>query len=226
MLLAGPVLLAGDVRLAALARPVALLVALLAALLVALFAVPLATADFAPVDFLDAVGVARTVLVVDLAAAVLLAVPFAAAVFAGALFAVLDRAADVLAGDVLAGEVAADLAVDLAAADFLVAVAEEDFVAGDRPLVAFAPVPDVDFAVAAATLGSFFAPLTTSLNPVPARNAGTAVAFTFTAAPVAGLRAVRALRARFSNTPKPVMATRSPRATERTMMSTTWSTAC
>jgi hypothetical protein len=78
---------------------------------------------------------------------------------------------------------------------------------------------------AEATLGSFFAPLTTSLNVVPARNAGTVVFLTFTVSPVRGLRAVRAARARFSNTPKPVMLTFSPLLTVRTITSTRPSTA-
>src|SRR3712207_8196647 len=42
-----------------------------------------------------------------------------------------------------------------------------------------------------------------SLNPAPARNVGTDVFLTFTASPVRGLRAVRAPRTRFSNTPNP-----------------------
>ena len=73
--------------------------------------------------------------------------------------------------------------------------------------------------------GSFFEPLTTSLKWVPARKAGTLVFLTRTASPVRGLRAVRAARARFSNTPKPVMVTFSPLLTVRTMMSTRLSTA-
>src|SRR5262245_23479078 len=77
----------------------------------------------------------------------------------------------------------------------------------------------------AATFGSFFAPLTTSLKVVPARKAGTLVFLTFTVSPVRGLRAVRAARARFSNTPKPVMFTFSPLLTVRTITSTRPSTA-
>ncbi len=74
--------------------------------------------------------------------------------------------------------------------------------------------------------GSFLAPLTTSLNVVPARKAGTLVFFTRTVSPVRGFLAVRAARARFSNTPKPVMLTFSPLWTVRMMMSTRLSTAC
>lgn len=73
--------------------------------------------------------------------------------------------------------------------------------------------------------GSFFEPLTTSLKWVPARKAGTLVFLTRTASPVRGLRAVRAARARFSKTPKPVIVTFSPLLTVRTMMSTRLSTA-
>ena len=72
---------------------------------------------------------------------------------------------------------------------------------------------------------SFFAPLTTSLNCWPGRNFGTEVFLSFTCAPVAGLRAVRAARSTFSKTPKPEMATRSPLATARVMASVTASTA-
>ena len=70
-------------------------------------------------------------------------------------------------------------------------------------------------AAAGATFGSFFEPFTTFLNSWPARNAGTEVFLTRTFSPVAGLRAVRAARSRFSNTPKPVRATFSPFCTVR-----------
>jgi hypothetical protein len=95
----------------------------------------------------------------------------------------------------------------LAAVDFVAAAV--DLVAVDRAGAAFAAV--VVF-LAAATLATL--PLATiSRNAVPGLNAGTDVFFTFTGSPVRGLRAVRALRARFSKTPKPVMATRSPLVT-------------
>ena len=87
--------------------------------------------------------------------------------------------------------------------------------------VAFAVPPAavrvlVVFATAAGTtFGSFFEPFTTFLNSWPARNAGTEVFFTLTFSPVAGLRAVRAARSRFSNTPKPVSPTFSPFCTVR-----------
>ena len=54
---------------------------------------------------------------------------------------------------------------------------------------------------------------TISLKPAPARNAGIAVFFTFTASPVLGLRAIRAARTRFSKTPNPVIETLSPLVT-------------
>ena len=76
-----------------------------------------------------------------------------------------------------------------------------------------------------AAFGSFLAPLTTSLKLWPALNFGTEVFLIFTAAPVRGLRPVRAGRATFSKTPKPVMATRSPDGTARVMVSITASTA-
>ena len=88
-----------------------------------------------------------------------------------------------------------------------------------------AAVPVAERAAEAATFGSFFAPLTTSLKLWPALNFGTDVFLIFTAAPVRGLRPVRAGRATFSKTPKPVMATRSPEATARVTVSMTASTA-
>ena len=57
-------------------------------------------------------------------------------------------------------------------------------------------------------------------------NFGTAVFFAFMRAPVCGLRTQRALRTRFSNEPKPVMATFSPLATSRVIVSSTDSSAC
>jgi len=48
----------------------------------------------------------------------------------------------------------------------------------------------------------------------------------FIRCPVAGLRTQRASRTRFSNEPKPVMATFSPFATSRVMVSSTDSSAC
>src|SRR5690242_19535933 len=61
--------------------------------------------------------------------------------------------------------------------------------------------------------GIFFSPLTTALKSAPARNLGTDDLGTLMVAPVAWLRAVRAGRTAFSNTPNPVIATLSPLAT-------------
>ena len=76
------------------------------------------------------------------------------------------------------------------------------------------------------SLGSFLAPETTALRSAPAVNFGTAVFFAFTRSPVRGLRTQRASRMRFSKDPKPVIATFSPRATSRVMVSSTDSRAC
>jgi hypothetical protein len=76
------------------------------------------------------------------------------------------------------------------------------------------------------SLGSFLAPDTTALRSAPAVNFGTAVFLAFTRSPVRGLRTHRASRTRFSKDPKPVMATFSPRATSRVMVSRTDSSAC
>src|SRR5215472_5021764 len=70
-------------------------------------------------------------------------------------------------------------------------------------------------------LGAF----TMALKSAPARNLGTDVLGTLTAAPVAGLRAVRAARTCFSNTPNPVIETLSPRATVSWIVSSTALTA-
>jgi len=63
--------------------------------------------------------------------------------------------------------------------------------------------------------GNLTVPATTSLKYLPGRNAGTFVFFTFTASPVRGLRAERAARDRFSNTPKPEIDTFRPFCTSR-----------
>src|SRR5690242_12280871 len=78
-------------------------------------------------------------------------------------------------------------------------------------------------AAVVAPLGYFlgFSPLTSALKSAPARNLGTEDFGTSMVAPVAGLRAVRAGRSLFSNTPNPVMATLSPLATADWMVSST-----
>ena len=75
-------------------------------------------------------------------------------------------------------------------------------------------------------MGSFFAPDTTSLSWAPGLKAGTAFFLAFIRAPVEGLRTQRASRTFFSKDPKPVMATFSPLATSRVMVSSTDSSAC
>jgi hypothetical protein len=133
------------------------------------------------------------------------------------------RAGVVFAAAVLAGafRAGAFLAGALAAVFFAVVLAAVFFA-----VVFFAVVvPVADLATETAAFGSFLAPLTTSLKPWPGRNFGTVVFLIFTAAPVRGLRPVRAGRATFSKAPKPVIATFSPDATARVMVSTTASTA-
>ena len=65
-----------------------------------------------------------------------------------------------------------------------------------------------------------------SSGPGPAVNFGTAVFLALIRSPVCGLRTQRASRTRFSKEPKPVMATFSPLATSRVMVSSTDSSAC
>lgn len=84
----------------------------------------------------------------------------------------------------------------------------------------------VAFSTAAiVSLGNFLAPDTTSLSWAPGLKLGTAFFFDFIRAPVAGLRTQRASRTRFSKEPKPVMATFSPLATSRVIVSSTVSSA-
>jgi hypothetical protein len=113
----------------------------------------------------------------------------------------------------------------LVAAVFLATVALVAVVALAAVVVRLAVVAafaGADFAAVALVAGVVFLagaalatfPLATiSRKAVPGRNAGTDVFFTFTVSPVLGLRAVRALRTRFSKEPKPVMATLSPLVT-------------
>ena len=76
------------------------------------------------------------------------------------------------------------------------------------------------------SFGSFLAPETTAFRSAPALNFGTAVFLALMRSPVRGLRTQRASRTRFSKEPKPVMATFSPLATSRVMVSSTDSSAC
>ncbi len=80
-------------------------------------------------------------------------------------------------------------------------------------------------AAATVSLGSFFAPEMTFFRSAPGVNFGTAFFFDFMVWPVCGLRTVRAFRTRFSNEPKPVIATFSPLATSRVIVSRTDSSA-
>src|SRR3546814_17908862 len=85
------------------------------------------------------------------------------------------------------------------------------------------------FAVAVAlvtvSLGSFFAPEITALRSAPGVNFGIAFFLALICSPVRGLRTRRASRLFFSQDPKPVMATFSPLATQRVILSTTDTTA-
>ena len=78
---------------------------------------------------------------------------------------------------------------------------------------------------ASVSFGSFFAPDTTSLSCAPGLKFGTAFFLAFIRWPVEGLRTQRASRTFFSNEPNPVMATFSPLATSRVMVSSTDSSA-
>ena len=80
-------------------------------------------------------------------------------------------------------------------------------------------------AASSVSFGSFFAPDTMFFRSWPAVNLGTWVAFALIRSPVRGLRTMRAFRTRFSNEPKPVIATFSPLATSRLMVSRTDSSA-
>jgi hypothetical protein len=186
----------------------ALLVVLLAALVV--FGAALAVVDLA-VD-----------LVVDLVA--VFGVVFDAALVVLAFVVVFGAVAFVVVLVLLVGAVAFVVRADVVRAVVVprVRLVVVRVVVGR--VVAVFDVPVARFTVVA--LGSFLAPLTTSLNVVPARKAGTLVFFTRTVSPVRGFLAVRAARVRFSNTPKPVMLTFSPLLTVRMMMSTRLSTAC
>jgi len=76
------------------------------------------------------------------------------------------------------------------------------------------------------SLGSFLAPETTFLRSAPAVNFGTEVFLALMRSPVCGLRTQRASRTRFSKEPNPVIATFSPLATSRVIVSSTDSSAC
>ena len=160
----------------------------------------------------------------------------AGAFLAGAFFAVDFLAAAFLAGAFFT----AFLAVDFLAAAFFAGAFFAAFLATFATffaafLTVFLVVVFFAGAAAAATRaagaassvssGSFLAPETMFFRSWPAVNLGTCVAFALIRSPVRGLRTMRALRTRFSNEPKPVMATFSPLATSRLMVSRTDSSA-
>ena len=176
-----------------------------------------------------------------LVAAALVAGAFLAAVFlagAAALVAAALVAGAFLAAVFLAGAAALVAGAFLAAVFFAgAAFFAGAFVAAVLAGAAFLVATPVTAAAAARTLaggfgmvaavsfGSFFAPATTSLSSLPAENFGTDFFLDFIRSPVCGLRTQRALRTAFSNEPKPVMATFSPLATSRVMVSRTDSSA-
>lgn len=196
---------------------------------------------FAAVDVAAVVFFAAVVLAaVDFDAVFLAGADFVAVFLAGAdfvavvFFAAVDFAAVDFDAVFLAG--ADFVAVFLAAVDFVAVVffAAVDLEAVDFAAPVAAPVTAAAAArtlaggfgiVAAVSLGSFFAPEITSLSSLPAENFGTAFFFDFIRSPVCGLRTQRALRTAFSNEPNPVMATFSPLATSRVMVSSTDSSA-
>ena len=198
----------------------------------AFFVVAFLAADFVAVAFAVVVFLAGAFFaaVVFAVVAFLAGVDLAAVFFAGAdffaavVFAVVVFLAGVdLAAVFLAG--AAFLAAaDLVAVAFLVGAAFLAAEAAAAPEAAafFAAEPDA----ASVSLGSFFAPETTFFRSAPGLNFGTAFFFALIRSPVWGLRTQRASRTRFSKEPKPVMATFSPLATSRVIVSRTDSSAC
>ncbi|CUR56128.1 Conserved membrane hypothetical protein [metagenome] len=154
---------------------------------------------------------------------------FAGGFFAVVFLAVLDELAflavevddDFLAVVFFAAvpeEVDFDAVVLAGAAFFAVAVAPATTPATARTVGGFGMVAAVSF-------GSFLAPETTSLSSLPAENFGTDFFLDLIRSPVCGLRTQRALRTAFSKEPKPVIATFSPLATSRVMVSRTDSSA-
>lgn len=175
---------------------------------------------FVVADFVDAV-LAVAVLVAVLAVA-------AGARLGTAFFAAEPLVAVRLVEVFLAGAVSAVLAgVFFAGARVaLLAGAFADvFFAGAAFLAAVPVTLDLEVTAPLLLLGKVLGEETNALKAVPGLNFGTDVFLMRTVWPVRGFRPVRAARAAFSNVPKPLMATRSPRATVRTMVSITDSTA-
>jgi hypothetical protein len=171
-------------------------------------------ADFFAVD----VDLLAVFLAVDFFAGDFLAADFLAV---EAFFAVLFFAAEAfLAGDDF-------FAVDLLAVFLVVPPPAARFAAAAvRRTVGFAAFGVARSTAATVSAGSFFVPATTSLSCAPALKFGTAFFFDFIRAPVEGFRTHRASRTFFSKEPKPVMATFSPLATSRVIVSSTESSAC
>jgi uncharacterized protein YjbI with pentapeptide repeats len=185
-----------------------------------LLAVDLLVVDLLVLDLLVVDLLAGAFFAVDVDGAFLAVVDFEAVVLAGAFFAVVVFDAVALAGAFFA-------VVDLAAVDFEAV----DFDAVDFDAVVLLGAADFfDAAFAASdalgSLGIFLAPETNAFSSAPAVNFGTAVFFALILSPVRGLRTHRASRTRFSNEPKPVIATFSPLETSRVMVSRTASRAC
>ena len=154
---------------------------------------------------------------------------FAGAFLAGAFFAGAFFAAVLVVLAFLAGAFFAAVLLFLAALDELPVptflAAAPAALAGAVAAAATARTDGGFGMLAAVSFGSFLAPEMTFLSSWPALNFGTAFFFDFIRSPVCGLRTQRALRTVFSNEPNPVMATFSPRATSRVMVSSTDSSA-
>jgi len=193
----------------------------------AFFAVFLAGAFFAT-DFLAGAFLAADFLAGAFFAADFLAGAFLAVFLAGAFFAVVFFAVDFLAGAAFLAVFLAGLflAVVFFAVDFFAVVFFADDRAAAAALLAGAlALFAAGVAAATVSLGSFLAPETTFLSSAPAVNFGTDFFFALIRAPVWGLRTIRASRTRFSKEPKPVIATFSPLATSRVIVSNTDSSA-
>jgi hypothetical protein len=194
--------------------------------------------DFFAVDFF-AVGLLDDFFAADELDEDFLAVELLDDFLAGELdedFFAVELLEDFFAGDFFAVDFEAD---DFAADDFEADEDEREDVADDRGVeedeeerddvaapAAFFAAPGAAMAVASVSFGSFFAPEMTFFRSAPGVNLGTDFFFVRTRSPVCGLRTMRALRTRFSNDPNPVMATFSPLATSRVMVSSTASSAC
>ena len=187
------------------------------------FAVAFVAVFFAGADFFAAAFVVLFLAALVLVGADFFAVDFVAVFFADADFFAVDFVAVFFAeADFFAAAfvVLFFAALVLAGADFFAAV--------DFEAVFFAVELPPDAALAAVdrvSFGSFFAPETTAFRSAPALNFGTAVFLALMRSPVRGLRTQRASRTFFSNDPKPVIATFSPLATSRVIVSSTDSSA-